>query len=566
VPAYFTRRQSTRYCVLLVGGGAPLLAACSAAPTQPAAAPPVSPTAPAPTSAPPAPAAQATVAPATPAAAVPTSAAAPTVAAAAAAPTTSAAAAAAPATIAPLITIAAANDIESADPHTNQALVYNNVIRLSVFNALVRYGPNLEYLPDLAEKWDNPDDKTYIFHLRQGVTYHNGQEVEASHVEFSFKRIADKKAVYATRVAGIDAYQVLDKYTIKLTLKAPQADFIDGLVGLSILPPEVEADLDKKPVGSGPFQFVEWVPNDHITLQRYPGYFEKDLARVDKIVFKIIPDPQVAITNMQAGAIDGILDVPLAQASTFKTSTTIKPIIQSTSSIHILELMGKNSEPIRSNAKVRQALAMCLDKAAVQKVAFAGEGRPKWSWVPRDSWAYKEEDGYPYDPQKAKALLAEAGYPNGFTFSVNLLNGYSEGEKIATIWQAGLQQAGVTLQLQNMERAVWSPAYRAHDFDVSWNVFPGFADPNYFVAYDLKVHLADQWQNAEAAQLADQAATTLDQAKRKDLYARLQDIFVSDVPVIVTQEVPAASLTKSNISGWQINTLGHVIVRGVSVG
>jgi peptide/nickel transport system substrate-binding protein len=146
-----------------------------------------------------------------------------------------------------------------------------------------------------------------------------------------------------------------------------------------------------------------------------------------------------------------------------------------------------------------------------------------------------------------------------------LLNGYPEGEKIATIWQAGLQQAGVTLNLQTMERAVWSPAYRGHDFDVSWNVFPGFADPNYFVAFDLKVHLADQWKNADALALADQAATTLDQAKRKELYAKLQDIFVTDMPVIVTQEVPAASLTKPNIGGWQINPLGHVIVRGVSV-
>jgi peptide/nickel transport system substrate-binding protein len=554
-----SRRQFVRYCLLLAAGGMPLMAACTAAaPVQPTSAP--APTAPpAPTAAP---------KPTTPpAAAAPQPTVAPTQAPAAAAPqATTAAAAAKPAGLAPLFTIAAANDIESADPHTNQALVYNNVIRLSVFNALVRYGPNLEYVPDLAEKWENPDDKTYIFHLRQGAKYHNGQEVEASHVEYSFKRIADKKAVFATRVAGIEAYQVVDKYTIKFTLKASQADFIDGLVLLSIVPPEVDAELDKKPVGSGPFQFAEWVPNDHITLQRFPGYFDKDVAKVEKIVFKIIPDPQVAITNLQAGAIDGILDVPLTQASTFKSSTTIKPIIQSTSSIHILELMGKNSEPIRSSAKVRQALAMCLDKASVQKIAFAGEGRQKWSWVPYGTWAYKEEEGYPFDPQKAKALLAEAGYPNGFTFSINLLNGYPEGEKIATIWQAGLQQAGVTLKLQTMERAVWSPAYRGHDFDVSWNVFPGFADPNYFVAFDLKVHLADQWQNPEAAQLADQAATTLDQAKRKELYAKLQDIFVSDLPVIVTQEVPAASLTKSNVSGWQINPLGHVIVRGVSIG
>jgi peptide/nickel transport system substrate-binding protein len=546
-----------RYCLLAVAGGTQLLAACTSAPAQPTPAPakPTSPPA-APTSAPPTaapkPAAQATSAP--------------TAAPAAAAAATTAPAAAKPAGLAAQAVIAAANDIESGDPHTNQALIYNNVIRMNVFNALVRYGPNLDYVPDLAEKWENPDDKTYVFHLRQGVKYHNGQEVEASHVEYSFKRIADKKAVFASRVAGIEGYQVVDKYTIKMTLKAPQADFIDGLVLLAIVPPEVDAELDKKPVGSGPFQFAEWVPNDHITLQRFPNYYDKDQARVEKLLFKIIPDPQVAITNLQAGAIDGILDVPLAQAAQFKSSNTVKAIIQSTSSIHIIELMGKNSEPIRSDARVRQALAMCLDKAAVQKIAFAGEGQQKWSWVPYGTWAYKQEEGYPFDPQKAKALLAEAGYPNGFTFSINLLNGYPEGEKIATIWQAGLQQAGVTLNLQTMERAVWSPAYRGHEYDTTWNVFPGFADPNYFVAFDLKVHLADQWKNAEALELADQAATTLDQAKRKELYAKLQDIFVADMPVIITQEVPAASLTKSNVSGWQINPLGHVIVRGVSIG
>jgi peptide/nickel transport system substrate-binding protein len=549
VPGYSTRRQFIRHGLLLAAG-MPLLAACSTA---------AAPTTTAPTAAPPA--AAPTGAPTSAAAATPT-----TVPAAAKPTAAQAPQAPASAAVAPQVTIAAANDIETADPHVNQALVYGNVVRLNVFNALVRYADDLSYVPDLAEKWENPDAQTYVFHLRQGVKYHNGQELEASHVEYSYKRIADKKAVFATRVANIDTYEVLDKYTIRLHLAAPQADFIDGLVGLSIVAPEFDADLDKKPLGSGPFQFVEWVPNDHITLQRYPGYFEPNLARVDKLVFKIIPDPQVAITNMQAGAVDGILDVPLTQAEAFKSSTSITPVIQSTSSIHILELMGKRSEPIRTNAKVRQALAMCLDKAAVQKVAFAGEGRPKWSWVPYGTWAYKEEEGYPFDPAKAKALLAEAGYPNGFTFSVNLLNGYTEGEKIATIWQAGLQQAGVTLQLQSMERAVWSPAYRAHDFDVSWNVFPGFADPNYFVAYDLKVHLADQWQNPEAAQLADQAATTLDQNQRQDLYAKLQDIFVADMPVIVTQEVPAASLVKSNIAGWKINPIGQVIVRGVSVG
>ena len=145
-----------------MAGGTQLLAACTAAPAQPTAAPP-KPTSPptAPTSAPvaptsaPKPAAQATAAP--------------TTAPAAAAAATTAPAAAKPGAPAAQAVISAANDIESGDPHTNQALIYNNVIRMNVFNALVRYGPNLDYVPDLAEKWENPDDKTYVFHLRQGV-------------------------------------------------------------------------------------------------------------------------------------------------------------------------------------------------------------------------------------------------------------------------------------------------------------------------------------------------------------------------------------------------------------
>ena len=152
----------------------------------------------------------------------------------------------------------------------------------------------------------------------------------------------------------------------------------------------------------GPSSSPSGCPTTTSRCNASPGYFDKDQAKVEKLVFKIIPDPQVAITNLQAGAIDGILDVPLAQAAQFKSSTTVKAIIQSTSSIHIIELMGKNSEPIRSNAKVRQALAMCLDKAAVQKIAFAGEGQQKWSWVPYGTWAYKQEEGYPFDPQKPR--------------------------------------------------------------------------------------------------------------------------------------------------------------------
>ena len=192
--------------------------------------------------------------------------------------------------------------------------------------------------------------------MRQGVKYHNGQEVKAQDVEFSFKRIGEKHTVWSSRVANIESYEVIDDYTIQLTLNAPQADFLDGLVFLSIVPQEVEAELGKNPVGSGPFRFVEWIPNDRITLERYPDYWEPDLAKIDRLTFQIIPESQVAVANLQSGSINGILDIPVAQAVFFKDSDDVKAIIQPTSSFHLFEMLGQNSQPIRTDARVRQAL------------------------------------------------------------------------------------------------------------------------------------------------------------------------------------------------------------------
>jgi peptide/nickel transport system substrate-binding protein len=462
-------------------------------------------------------------------------------------------------------TVAASADIDTTDPHISQLLMFNNIIRLNLFNSLVRYGPNLDLVPDLAESWTNPDDQTYVFKLREGVTYHNGQEVEAQDVEFSFKRIAEQQTVFSSRVANIASYEVLDKYTIQITLNQPQADFLDGLVFLSILPESAAADMGTTPIGSGPFKFVEWVPNDSITLERNADYFESDLVKVDRLLFRIIPEAQVAIANLQAGDIDGILDVPVSQATFFKDSAEVKAVIQPTSSFHLFEMLGKNSEPIRTDARVRQALAHCMDKDTIQQTVFSGEGRPKWSFVPYGSWAYQDEAGYAYDPEAAKALLAEAGLADGFSFSVIIPSGYPDGERVTTIWQACLAEIGVTLNIEVQELSVWLDNYINHTYDVSWNVFPGFADPNYFVSLGLKPHFADGWDNAEAEAAADAANATVDQSARAEYYAQLQAATVADLPVIVVQETPQASLVAPGVEGWEINALGMVIVRGASI-
>jgi peptide/nickel transport system substrate-binding protein len=462
------------------------------------------------------------------------------------------------------INIAINQDIDALDPHMSQLLLYNNVIRLNVFNSLVKYSPTLDYLPDLAESWENPDDKTYIFKLRSGVTYHSGQAFEASHVQFSFERIAGNGSIFSSRVANVASYEVVDPLTIKITLTEVQADFLDGLILLSIISPEIAESIDSAPVGTGPFSFTEWVTNDHVSLQRNASYFETGIPSVEALTFTIIPDTQTAITNLQADSVQGVLDVPVSQAVPLKDSSDVTPVIVPTSSIHIYELLGKNNEAILTNASVRQALAHCLDKATVQSVVFSGEGRPKWSFVPADTWAYKDVPGYDYNPETAKSLLETAGVSD-LEFTCLVPAGFPDAERATTIWQSGLDEAGIKLNIEVQELAVWLDNYINHTYDVIWNVFPGFADPNYFVSLGLKPHLDDGWTNTTAADLAVQANQVIDQAERGALYGQLQDLFVQDLPILVIQEAPQASLTAPELTGWQINPLGFVIVREAAI-
>jgi peptide/nickel transport system substrate-binding protein len=463
------------------------------------------------------------------------------------------------------ITIASDGDIDLLDPHISQLLVFGNQIRFTVFNGLVKYAPDLSYVGDLAASWENPDDKTYIFTLRDGLTYHSGQAVEASHVEFSYKRAAESNTIWASRVSNIAAYEVIDAKTIKMTLTNVQADFLDGLVQLSIISPEIAPELTTKAIGTGPFKFVEWTPNDQIVLEANPNYHEAGVPGVAKLTFKILPEAQIAINNVKSGTVNAVLNVPVSQAAPLKTDASLSTIIVPTSSFPLFELLGKNHEAIRTNVKVRQAIAHCLDKDAVQATVYNGEGNQKWSFVGSTHWAYKEIAGYAYDPAAAQALLAEAGVSD-LEFTCLCIQGYPDGERAATIWQAGLAEAGITMNIEVQELSVWLENYIGHTYDVIWNVFPGFADPNYFVSLGLQPHLQDGWTNAEAARIAAESNQLLDQAMRMELYSQLQDIFVEELPVLVIQETPQASLTQTNVTGWEINPLGFVFVDDVKIG
>lgn len=463
------------------------------------------------------------------------------------------------------LVVAAGGDIDTLDPHISQLLLYGDMVRRPVFNTLVTYADDLTYVGDLAESWENPDDTTYVFTLREGVTYHDGTPVTAADVEFSFGRVVELETVWSSRLANVESYDVVDDRTISVKLAEVQADFLDGLTQIAIISEAIAADVANTPIGSGPFRFVEWVPNDHIALEANPDFFDPSRPGVATLRFNILPEAQVQITNLKSGDVQGVLDVPVSQIAPLEGDSSVTVLNVPTSSIHIFEMLGKNHETIRTNARVRQALAMCLDKNAIQQVVFAGGGFPKWTFVGSTSWAYQDVPGYDYDPEAARAVLEEEG-ASDLEFTVLCIQGYPDGERAATIWQAGLAEAGVKLNIEVQELSVWLDNYLNHTYDVIWNVFPGFADPNYFVSLGLQPHFADGWTNEEAAALATSANQTLDIAQRTEQYARLQELFVQDLPIMVIQEAPKVSLTAPDVANWQINSLSWVLLDDVTIG
>jgi peptide/nickel transport system substrate-binding protein len=463
------------------------------------------------------------------------------------------------------LVVAANGDIDTLDPHVSTKLLYGDMIRRPVFDCLVAYADDLTYVGVLAESWENPDEKTYVFKLKSGVTYHDGTPFTAADVEFSFKRIVELDTVWSTRLANVDSYEATDDTTITVKLKEVQADFLDGLTQIAIISEAIAADIENTPIGTGAFKFVEWVPNDHISLEANTSYFIPGEPGLATLRFNILLEPQVAITNLKSGDVQGVLTIPVSQVAAVEGDDSITVLNVPTSSISIFEMLGKNNETIRSNARVRQALAMCLDKNAVQQVVYAGSGFPKWTFVGASSWAYVDVPGYDYDPAGAKAILEEEG-ASDLEFTVLCITGYPESEGAATIWQAGLAEAGVTLNIDVMELSVWGENYRSHNYDVIWNVFPGFADPNYFVSLGLTPHFKDGWTNEEAQSLATSANQTLDMDVRKEQYAQLQEIFVQDLPIMVIQEAPKVSLTAPDVANWGINSLSWVFLNDVTIG
>ena len=427
------------------------------------------------------------------------------------------------------------------------------VVLYNIQECLVKVDRHGKLVPWLAERWNTTDNRNYTFFLKRGVRFHNGRELRAADVKYVFDRAMnpETKHPYPGYYTAIGDIIVRDDYTITFALKSLNANFLLNLArqGSVIYPREAVDTLKSEPIGTGPFRFAEWVRGDRIVLARNPEYHAKGLPKLDKVVFRFIPDPNATLAALKAGDVDASLfGLGPEHAQELQKDPRFQVIVGDTTNDVILAM--NNSRKPYADVRVRRAITHAINKADVLKGAMFGMGRILGSNVdPLNPYFVDLAGAMPYDPAKAKKLLAEAGYPNGFETVLKVSPQYDYTVRSGEIIVDQLQKVGVRVKLEQIEWGQWiARVWREADYDLTiighaeaWDI-SNYANPKYYFRYD----------NPKFQELFQKSEVTLEDKARRELYLQLQRMLVEDAPAVWLFMHPRLVVAKKGLQGlWK---------------
>ena len=427
------------------------------------------------------------------------------------------------------------------------------VVFYNIQEALVKVDRHGRLVPWLAERWHTTDNRNYTFFLKRGVHFHNGRELKAADVKYVIERAMnpETKHPYPGYYAAIGDIIVKDDYTITFSLKSLNANFILNLArqGSVIYPREAVDTLKSDPVGTGPFKLAEWVRGDRIVLTRNPDYHVKGLPRLDRVVFRFIPDPNATLAALKAGDIDASLfGLGPEHVQEVQKDARFQVVVGDTTNDVILAM--NNSRKPYADVRVRRAITHAINKQDVLQGAMFGLGRILGSNVDPLNPYYVDVSGLmPYDPARAKKLLAEAGYPNGFDTVLKVAPQYYYTVRTGEIIANHLAKVGVKVRIEQIEWGQWiARVWREADYDLTiighaeaWDI-ENYAKPKYYFRYD----------SPEFQTLFKESEVTLDDKARRELYARMQKKLVEDAPVVWLYMHPRLVVAKKGVAGlWK---------------
>ena len=451
------------------------------------------------------------------------------------------------------ITVALQLEPPHLDPTSAAAGAIDSVLYTNVFEGLTRFMGDGSVVPGLAESWEiSEDGLTYTFKLREGVTFHDGTTMDAEDVKFTLDRINAEDSANAQKAlyAAISEVTVVDPQTVEVKLSEPNGNLLFNLAwgdAVIVAPESIEA-IKQTPVGTGAFKFDEWRQGDKITLSRYDDYWG-DAPALASATFKFISDPTAAFASVMAEDVDVFAGFPAPEnIPQFEADPRFQVLVGSTEGETILSINNKRA-PF-DNVKVREAVAHAIDRQAIIDGAMFGYGTPIGTHFAPHNPDYTDlTEMSAYDPEKSKALLAEAGFPDGFETTLHLPPP-SYARRGGEIIAAQLAEVGIKAQITNVEWAQWlETVFKGKDFGLSIvshtepmdiNIY---ANPEYYFQYD----------NAEFQSLIAEFNKTADPAARSEMLAKAQQIIAEDYVNGFLFQLAFPTIAKAEVQGLWVN-------------
>ncbi len=457
------------------------------------------------------------------------------------------------------ITVGIPQDIEdSLDPHLAMAAGTREVL-FNIFEGLVKPNSNGDLVPAVASEYTVDDEgKTYTFTLRDGITFHNGEPVTVEDIIASIERCADTGSgdPLVAAFSNVESVTKSDDKHVVITLVTPDTDFISNMT-TAILPASNIDNTANEPIGTGPYMYVSRSPQENIILKRYDGYWGEK-AYIENVTFKIISNPDTIVMNLEGGAVDMFPRVTTAQAEQLSDNFKIE---EGTMNLVQALYLNNAAEPF-NDVKVRQALCYAISPKEIMDYAFDGRGTEIGSSMfPSFGKYYMPElnDTYNTDVEKAKALLAEAGYPDGFEFTIKVPSNYTQHVDTAQVLKEEFKAIGVTANIELIEWSSWlSDVYTGRDYEATViGVDASTLSPrallgrfvsdagNNFVNFNSKEY--DEAYNA--------AINSTDDATQTEYYKKCEEILAKEAANVYIQDPAELVAINKKFTGYEFYPL-----------
>ncbi len=425
-----------------------------------------------------------------------------------------------------------------------------------IHSGLIKVTPNFDYAPDVAEKWETPDDRTIVFHLNPNARFQNGQPVKAADVKWTYDSMMDPNFVTSKRsgYAAVDHIEAPDDHTVVFKLKEPNPGIFDNLT-TGILPTGADTNTYKtKPIGAGPYKVVDFRADDRVVLEAFDQW-HGGAPKIKHVIVRIVPDATTRVLEMRRGSINfEVNQIPFENVAEFDKNPEFK-VMKSSGSVYQYIAINMR-DPILSKVAVRRAIHHAIDCARIIRDIQRGYAKPTDTMLAEGHWARADNlPTYPYDPNKAKQLLAQAGYPNGFTFTFKTSQD-AEANSRAQVIQQMLKQVGINMQIQSNEMSTFFADIGKGNFQMYSLSRNGIADPDfYYVIFYSKNTPPDgqnrgYYNNPKVDQLILQGRSTFDRAKRKPVYVEIQKIVQEDLPYVSLYMQDNVAVMRNNIDGY----------------